>query len=491
MRYHSTRGGGRAVSACEAIVRGLSEDGGLYVPERIPRLSEAQLKSLCSADYEVLASEILSLWLTDFSKEELLSMCKSAYARFDVPEVVPLRMLSGNRSALELWHGPTLAFKDVALTLLPHLLRASADKIGETREIVILVATSGDTGKAALEGFRDVSGTKIAVFYPHDGVSKAQYLQMATQEGENTRVVAVRGNFDDAQTGVKKLFSDIRLRETLSQRGMALSSANSINLGRLVPQIAYYFAAYFALGRVGKIAFGDAVNICVPTGNFGNILAAYYAKEMGLPVHMLVCASNSNNVLSDFIATGVYDKKRDFHITTSPSMDILISSNLERMLYALCDGDQYAVASYMARLAADGEYALSGDALARMQSVLYGAWVEEEAVSSEIRRVFDGEGYLIDPHTAVAFCAHRRYAEKTGDTRQTIIASTASPYKFGKTMANALGLDAGDDFACCEAVAKAAGESVPQSIRDLPHKKILHALVCEKEEMERALLSVL
>ncbi len=494
MRYTSTRNNGASINAAEAVVRGISDDGGLYVPEQIPSLPSEAIRAMVGMPYHEVAARVMAGWLRGFSFDELLGMCQAAYRSFDTPGVAPLVPLSGGRHILELFHGPTLAFKDVALQFLPRLMTASAQKIGETRELVILVATSGDTGKAALAGFADVPGVKIVVFYPDGGVSEAQRLQMVTQEGDNVHVIAVKGNFDDAQTGVKRMFTDRALAGTLSGRGMAFSSANSINLGRLVPQIAYYFWAYARMVAGDQIAFGKPINVCVPTGNFGNILAAWYAKEMGLPIARLICASNQNNVLSDFIATGAYDRNRVFHLTSSPSMDILISSNLERLLYELAERDVGDVCAMMSNLSKSGRYVLSADALKRLKSFMSGGWADEAQVSARIAATFRDEEYLIDPHTAVALDVHARYAEETGDRTPTVVASTASPYKFGKSVAAALfGQKAADkdDFACCAMLAEASGEEIPPAIALLRQKRVLHKAVCDKDLMQPALMQAL
>ncbi len=494
MRYTSTRDQSASASAAGAIVKGISDDGGLFVPEDIPSLSTEAIRSMVGMGYPEVAARVMAGWLRGFSFDELLQMCTAAYRSFDTPGVAPLATLSGNRYVLELFHGPTLAFKDVALQILPRFMAASAKKVGEERELVILVATSGDTGKAALAGFAGVPGVRIVVYYPDGGVSEAQRLQMVTQEGANTAVIAVRGNFDDAQSGVKRMFTSRPLREHLSERGMAFSSANSINLGRLVPQIAYYFWAYARLVASRQINFGRSINVCVPTGNFGNILAAWYAREMGLPIKRLICASNQNNVLADFITTGAYDRNRPFYQTTSPSMDILISSNLERLLYELSGRDAGAVVAMMSNLAKSGRYVLPAEAHAKLKTFMSGGWADEAQVAGEIASTFREDKYLCDPHTAVALSVHARYAEETGDKTPTVIASTASPYKFGKAVARALfgeETDALDDFACCDRLAEASGGEVPDAIAQLRKKRVLHTAVCEKDGMQGALLAAL
>ena len=494
MRYTSTRDRTVSIGAAGAIVKGISDDGGLFVPEEIPALPPDAIRAMVGIPYAEVAARVMAGWLCEFSLDELYQMTAAAYRSFDTPGVAPLVTLSGGRHVLELFHGPTLAFKDVALQILPQFMAASAKKTGETRELVILVATSGDTGKAALAGFANAPGVRIVVFYPDGGVSEAQRLQMVTQEGENTRVIAVRGNFDDAQTGVKRMFTNAPLRELLLRRGMAFSSANSINLGRLVPQIAYYFWAYAQLVASGQFAFGHPINVCVPTGNFGNILAAWYAREMGLPIRRLICASNQNNILADFMKTGAYDRNRPFYQTTSPSMDILISSNLERLLFELSGRDSAEVCAMMADLAKSGRYVLPAGAHAKLQTFMSGGWADEEQVSKQIAFTFREDKYLADPHTAVALNVHSNYARETGDTTPTVIASTASPYKFGKSVATALfGADADelDDFACCVKLAEASGGEVPEAISQLGSKPVLHTAVCDKDGMQTALIAAL
>ncbi|HIS94010.1 MAG TPA: threonine synthase [Candidatus Alectryocaccomicrobium excrementavium] len=478
MKFLSTRNSAARYSAVQAILQGISPDGGLFVPETFPTLD---YRALLPLSYAERAAKVLAAFIDDIPEENLLSMARTAYARFGAP------LKDG---ILELYHGPTLAFKDMALQILPHLMRASCRAVGETREILILTATSGDTGKAALEGFAGQSGTRVIVFYPDGGVSEAQKLQMVTQEGDNVRVVAVEGNFDDAQTGVKRIFASDTVRERLNARGIVLSSANSINLGRLLPQIAYYFSAYADSVLQGVIAPGEPLNVCVPTGNFGNILAAAYARRMGLPLGKLICASNRNHILTDFIRTGVYDRRREFYTTSSPSMDILISSNLERMLFELAGRDDAHVREWMRALRENGVYALDGSALRTLQDEFFGGWASEGATEAAIAQTFREKGRVIDPHTAVAISVLADYRTQTGDGRPCVVVSTASPYKFGRAVYRALGGDVAalDDFACCEAIAALVGESVPQSILDLPHKPILHTAKCAPQDMERVVL---
>ena len=444
MKYYSTRNDKETYSAAQAIAMGLAPDGGLFVPETIPTVSQEELKALCEMDYRARAVNIMKRFLEEFTAAELEDFVTHAYAEnFDHPDIAPLRFTDERTAYLELWHGPTCAFKDMALQMLPYLLTASLRKTGEERRVCILVATSGDTGKAALEGFADVPGTKIFVFYPSGGVSAIQRLQMVTQRGGNVGVCAVKGNFDDAQTGVKKIFGDAAFAETLSRRGFFLSSANSINWGRLLPQIVYYFSAYCDYVNAGKLAAGEEIVFCVPTGNFGNILAGWFARRMGLPVKRFVCASNANDVLTEFIRTGVYDKNRPFHLTISPSMDILVSSNLERLLYMLC-GDKMT-AGFMAQLSGAGRYDV-GDAIhAQIEKQFYAACCDDDATRMRIAKTWKEHGYLIDTHTAVAADAIDQYRSQTGDGTPAVIVSTASPFKFAADVCPALGADPGTD----------------------------------------------
>ena len=445
MRYQSTRGDNARVTAAEAIAYGLANDGGLYVPEFFPFISLDEIVSLVSKPYCQRASAVMGLFLEDFSADELNTHTKAAYntSGFSHSDIAPLHKQDSNTFFLELWHGPTAAFKDMALQVMPRLSAASLKKIGEKREVCILVATSGDTGKAALQGFCDVPDTRIMVFFPNDGVSDVQRLQMTTQRGNNVNVAAVRGNFDDTQTGVKAIFADNALHSALDERGVFLSSANSINWGRLVPQIAYYFSAYCDLIGNGEIEAGDMVNFCVPTGNFGNILAAYYAMKIGLPINKLICASNRNDVLTQFISTGVYDKNRAFHTTISPSMDILVSSNLERLLFELSDKDGGIVASYMSALFDKGSYDVPQSVLEKIRRVFACGFCSEEDTKSTIAAVWREYGYLIDTHTAVAYKTLCDYRAATEDKTPSVIVSTASPFKFCDSVLEALGWSAG------------------------------------------------
>ena len=441
MHYVSTRDSSRRLTASQAIVEGLSRDGGLYLPESIPQLTLADIRALARLSYPERAAKIMKLYLEEFSEEELLGFAQKAYgpAKFDTPAAAPVVQLADNTYIQELWHGPTCAFKDMALQMLPYLLTASLKKTGEEKTVCILVATSGDTGKAALEGFRDVDRTKILVFYPDGGVSEIQKLQMVTQEGRNVGVCAVRGNFDDAQTGVKRIFSDAQLRGTLASRGYFLSSANSINWGRVLPQIVYYVSSYCDLLASGDIEEGQTVNVCVPTGNFGNILSGIYAKKMGVPIGRLICASNENNVLTDFIRTGTYDRNRPFYQTASPSMDILISSNLERLLYLLSGSDE-EVRGYMQALAETGRYTVSERVFRAVQAEFSCGFCTDAQGAQTIGKTFREKNYLLDTHTAVACTVLEGYRAETGDGTLTVVESTASPFKFCASVLDALGV---------------------------------------------------
>ena len=474
--YRSTRGGA-AVGAPEAILAGIAPDGGLYTPEEFPAID---LNALSGASALAISSEILYQLLGDFSREEMETIVRQGYAgKFATEELTPLLQV-GNQYVLELFHGPTSAFKDVALSILPRLLSASREKMGVREEIVILTATSGDTGKAALEGFRDVPGTRIAVFYPHGGVSDVQYRQMATQEGANVRVCAVRGNFDDAQTGVKRIFADDRKNRWAAAKKAVLSSANSINLGRLAPQVAYYFKAYLDLVRRGAIAMGETINFAVPTGNFGDILAGEFARRMGLPVEKLICASNRNNVLTDFIRTGIYDRRRAFYKTASPSMDILVSSNLERYLYLAGGGDAALVSNLMQALESEGVYRAPESLMQEMRAHFLAGSADDAAAFRAIAEVWEKEGYLLDPHTAVAWSV----AQACGDNgKKTVVLSTASPYKFSRDVLTALGAPAEDGFQAMDALFARTGIPIPRNLADLRALPILHRDVVEKDRM--------
>ena len=483
--FKSTRGN-ETVTASQAILKGLAQDGGLFVPTSIPKL-DVSIEALCKMDYRETAYEVMKLFLTDFTEEELRKCINAAYdSKFDAEEIAPIVKADG-AYFLELFHGSTIAFKDMALSILPHLLTTSAKKNHVENEIVILTATSGDTGKAALAGFADVPGTRIVVFYPKDGVSPIQERQMVTQKGANTKVVAIRGNFDDAQTGVKKIFHDKELEKEMLGKGFQFSSANSINIGRLVPQVVYYVYAYARLLEKGEIAGGESINIVVPTGNFGNILAAYYAKNMGLPIAKLICASNENKVLFDFFQDGCYDRNREFMLTSSPSMDILISSNLERLIYRIAGESDARNAAFMEQLAKEGKYVID-DAMKAALADFCGGYATEEDTAAAIKSVYEECGYIMDTHTAVAASVYKGYVEKTGDGTKTIIASTASPYKFTRSVMNAIDgmYDAMSDFELVDELEKLSGVKVPRAIEEIRSAEVLHDTVCEVEEMPEA-----
>lgn len=491
MLYVSTRGKTDLLSSAHAITRGLAADGGLFVPQNIPTMRMVDIKAMERKSYTERAIDILLQYLTDFSEDELRECITTAYA----PEKfgnnpVPLVQVNENTGVLELWHGPTSAFKDMALQLLPHLLTYSMKKTGETNKVVILVATSGDTGKAALEGFADVEGTQIIVFYPSEGVSDIQKRQMITQAGKNVKVFGIEGNFDDAQRGVKEIFGNKVLSDELAKKGYSFSSANSINWGRLVPQIVYYFSAYVDAVKAGKITAGQAINFVVPTGNFGDILAGYYAKLMGLPIDRLLCASNSNNVLTDFINTGVYDKRRDFYKTISPSMDILVSSNLERLLYNVTENDSVRVADYMQRLNNEGFYQIDSDELKKIQREFFAAWIDELETKETIGRIYSDYNYLMDTHTAVAWRAMEKYRFLTSDDTYTIVLSTASPYKFADSVLS--GLDkaeqSDDPFMLLHKLNEATGAEIPSRMLALQDLPILHNEIIPADKMELAVV---
>ena len=493
MKYLSTRDKTLRFRAAEAIQMGLSRDGGLFTPECFPVLGQEEVQALCGMDYRQRTAFVMGKFLDDFSQEELLEFAEFAYsgAKYDHPAAAPLRQVGGRTYCLELWHGPTSAFKDMALQMLPQLLSASLRKTGEQRTACILVATSGDTGKAAMEGFADVPQTKILVFYPEHGVSEIQKLQMVTQEGENVGVCAVEGNFDDAQSGVKRIFSDEAIREELSGRGYFLSSANSINWGRILPQVVYYVSAYCDLLNEGAVKPGEQVNYCVPTGNFGNILACYYARKMGIPVGKLICASNRNDVLTDFIRTGVYDRNRPFHTTMSPSMDILISSNLERLLFDLSGGDDALVRGYMEELGRTGRYEISAEMREKLQELFYGGFCGEEDTKSTIAAVY-ADGYLIDTHTAVAAKVLEDYRRETGDGRAAVFASTASPYKFCDSVLDAIGeTPATDSLDRLDQLQSVSGVETPARLATLRGKAVRFDAVAKKEDMEQVVLRFL
>ncbi len=478
MNYVGTRDRSIKASASEAILKGICEDGGLFIPEKFPALDKT-LEELSKLSYQDLAYEILKLYLTDFTEEELRFCINNAYdEKFDTPEIAPV-VKKGDVSILELFHGKTIAFKDMALSILPYLMKTAAKKNGLDKEIVILTATSGDTGKAALEGFADVEGIRIIVFFPEDGVSPVQKLQMTTQKGDNTCVVGIKGNFDDAQSAVKTIFTDAELAKELNEKGFVFSSANSINIGRLVPQVVYYFHGYMQMLKTGEISLGEEINVVVPTGNFGNILAGYFAKKMGLPVKTFICASNENKVLYDFFTTGVYDKNRDFNVTTSPSMDILISSNLERLLCMV--SSQEKCKELMESLNKDGKYSLDIKNLD-----ILGEWATEAETAQAIKSVFEKTGYVLDTHTAVAYCAYEKYKTKTADTAKTLIVSTASPYKFTKDVMISIDekYSQTDFFLLMNELEKLWGEPIPKPIKGIETKPVLHTTVIEKHEIK-------
>ena len=490
--YHSTRNSEETATASEAILKGLTSDGGLFVPDSIPKLN-VSLEDLTKMSYQEIAYAVMKEFLTDFTEEELKTCINNAYdSKFDTEEIAVTKKVDG-AYYLELFHGATIAFKDMALSILPHLLVTSARKNNVKNEIVILTATSGDTGKAALAGFADVPGTKIIVFYPKSGVSPIQEKQMVTQKGDNTYVIGIKGNFDDAQTGVKKMFSNKELAKVMNDNGFQFSSANSINIGRLVPQVVYYVKAYADLLKQGALKAGEPMNVVVPTGNFGNILASYYAKQMGIPIGKFVCASNKNKVLFDFFETGKYDRNREFYVTTSPSMDILISSNLERMIYRIAGNDAKQCAKFMAALTKDGEYVIT-DAMKAELSEFFGAFGSEEETAVKIKEVYDKEGYVMDTHTAVAAVAYDKYKAATGDDKTpTVIASTASPYKFTRSVMDAIdpAYDAEDDFELVDELNKVSKTAIPKAIEEIRTALVLHDTVCETAAMEDEVKKIL
>ncbi|GAB6159686.1 threonine synthase [Howardella ureilytica] len=491
MNYTSTRDNKVSLSASKAILQGLSHDGGLFVPEVMPKLG-VSLDALTEMNYREVAYEVMKQFFTDFTEEELKYCIDSAYdKKFDTDEIAPLVELK-DEYILELFHGKTIAFKDMALSILPYLMQVSAKKNNVNNEIVILTATSGDTGKAALAGFADVPGTSIIVFYPKDGVSPIQKQQMLTQEGDNTNVVGIEGNFDDAQTGVKKIFNDKELAEKMNKNGYQFSSANSINIGRLVPQVVYYFYSYKTLLKNGKIKSGDKVNFVVPTGNFGNILAAYYAKEMGLPVNKLICASNENKVLYDFFKNGTYDKNREFILTSSPSMDILVSSNLERLIYFMTGRDAEKTKEYMDSLSSKGVYSVSAESFANAGE-FYGGFATEDEDKATIKAVFEKEHYVLDTHTAVAVTVYNKYVADTGDKTPTIVDSTASPYKFTKSVMEAIDPKYADkgDFELVSELEKISGVPVPKAVSEIITAPVRHNRICAADKMKEEVCDIL
>ena len=489
--YGSTRGNGEKITASMAILKGLAEDGGLFVPDSIPAL-DVPLKELLGKSYQEIAYQVMSRLLTDFTEEELRNCINKAYdSKFDTPEIAPL-VKKGNSYYLELFHGSTIAFKDMALSILPHLLTTAAKKNGVTNEIVILTATSGDTGKAAMAGFADVPGTRIIVFYPKDGVSPVQEKQMLTQKGENTAVVGIYGNFDDAQTGVKNIFNDKEMKEKLAGAGFQFSSANSINIGRLVPQIAYYVYAYLRLMEAGEIQENEQINVVVPTGNFGNILAAYYAKEMGIPIARFICASNENKVLYDFFRTGCYDRNRDFRLTNSPSMDILISSNLERLIYKIAGNNAEKNRNFMEQLEAEGKYEITEEMKEKLRE-FYGNYANEEETAQTIRQVYEETGYVLDTHTAVGKAVYEKYKKETQDNTKTVIASTASPFKFTRSVMTAIDKKYEDmeDFQLVDELSELAKIPVPQAIEEIRTAEIRHNTTAQVSQMAETVMEIL
>lgn len=489
--YNSTRGGEQGLSASQAILKGLASDGGLFMPDHIPAF-DFDVEALLHESYQEIAYRVMRLLLTDYTEEELRFCIAHAYDEtFDTDEIVSVKE-AGGAYYLELFHGRTIAFKDMALSILPYLLTVAAKKNGVTNTIEILTATSGDTGKAAMTGFADVPGTGIIVFYPKGGVSRFQELQMATQHGSNVSVVSIHGNFDDAQRGVKELFGDRDLEKQLLEKGIQLSSANSINIGRLIPQIVYYVSAYVKLRETEEIAAGEAINLCVPTGNFGNILAAYLAKRMGLPVGRLICASNENKVLCDFFRSGRYDKNRRFILTTSPSMDILVSSNLERLIYLSCGEDAAINRGLMRQLKENGVYSVTEEMRAFMQD-FFGGSADEKEVAARIRSLYEETGYVIDTHTAVASAVYEAYRRESGDSTKTVIASTASPFKFARAVLQTIQgeVQETDDWTVIELLQKKAGIPIPKAVTEIRHARVLHRRECDAADMKQEVSDIL
>ncbi|WP_132281724.1 threonine synthase [Natranaerovirga hydrolytica] len=489
--YKSTRGLEKNIESSKAILKGLAEDGGLFVPEQIPTF-DITIEEMKQMSYQELAYEIMKLYFTDFTEDELKQCINKAYdSKFDTPEIAPL-VKKDDVFYLELFHGSTIAFKDMALSILPHLMTTAAKKNNIKNDIVILTATSGDTGKAALAGFADVEGTQIIVFYPKEGVSHIQEKQMVTQKGDNTKVISIKGNFDDAQNGVKDILNDVELRKEMNEKGYQFSSANSINIGRLVPQIVYYVYSYVQLLKNEEIKPKEKINVVVPTGNFGNILAAYYAKQMGLPINRLICASNENKVLFDFFQTGTYDKNRDFVLTSSPSMDILISSNLERLIYLLTDQDAEETKALMESLKTSGKYVITSKMKEKIND-FYGQFSSEEETSNTIKKVFETSDYLIDPHTAVGVNVYHKYMRETQDVTKTVVASTASPYKFTRSVMIALdeAYNEKSDFELVDIMAEKSQIKIPQAIEEIRNAQVLHDTVCESNQMKDTVKDIL
>lgn len=489
--YKSTRGDSSRVTSSNAILKGLANDGGLYVPTEFPSI-DIPFKDMINMTYKEIAFYIMNKFFTDFDELTLKNCIDNAYDdKFSNNLIAPLKKVNNNYF-LELYHGPTLAFKDMALSILPHLLKASCENLNIQKEIVILTATSGDTGKAALEGFNDVDKTKIIVFYPKKGVSTIQERQMITQDGKNTHVIGIDGNFDDAQRGVKEIFSNKEFNNLLSKQNYMLSSANSINIGRLVPQIVYYVNSYVQLLKNGEIEENEKINVVVPTGNFGNILAAFYAKHMGLPINKLICASNENNVLCDFVNTGIYDIRREFKLTSSPSMDILISSNLERLIYEISDNNSCLVKNLMKELEVHGIYEIDEDMKNKLND-FYADFATEEETSLSIKEVYNDFNYVMDTHTSVAYCVYQKYRKKTNDSTKTIMASTASPFKFPKSVIESIdnNCDVLSDFRLIDKLSNISNMEIPKPIKELENKRIIHGSVCKKDKMKSMINNIL
>jgi threonine synthase len=489
--YQSTRGKEKDITASQAILKGLASDGGLFVPNKFPKLDKT-LTELAKLSYTEVAYEVMKLFLTDYTEEELKYCINNAYDdKFDIKEIAPLVKVDG-AYYLELFHGSTIAFKDMALSILPYLMTTAAKKNNVTNKIMILTATSGDTGKAAMAGFSDVEGTGIIVFYPKNGVSSIQERQMLTQKGANTFVVGIDGNFDDAQTGVKNIFANTELSKELAENGYQFSSANSINIGRLVPQVVYYVYAYAKLLENGEITEGEKINVTVPTGNFGNILAALYAKTIGVPIDKLICASNENKVLYDFFETGIYDRNRDFILTSSPSMDILISSNLERLIYQIAGNDGIKNEEFMKALKFEGKYEISEDMKLNLKDFI-GGYVTEESNFEQIKNIYNSTGYVMDTHTGVASSVYAKYVAQTGDKTKTVIASTASPYKFGKDVLRAIGkeVEGKDDFELVEMLHETSNVAIPNAVEEIRTAPILHNRICKSADMENVVKEIL
>ena len=494
MYYKSTRNSEVNVTSAQAIAQGISEDGGLFVPSELPKLTLDEIRQMGDLSYGDRALFVFSKFLTDFTGAEIKYCVDGAYntKNFDTENIAELAHLFDGTYMLELWHGPTCAFKDMALQILPYLLTTSVKKIGTDKKVVILVATSGDTGKAALEGFKDVEGTSILVFYPEDGVSAMQKKQMTTQDGANVGVCAIKGNFDDAQNGVKAIFTDPETGKELADNGLMFSSANSINWGRLAPQIIYYVSTYAQLIKEQQVDVGEPINIVVPTGNFGNILAGYYAKKMGVPVNKLICASNANNVLTDFINTGIYDRNRAFHTTISPSMDILISSNLERLLYHLCGENDAQIRDWFGALAKEGRYEVSDEVKKALKEEFCAGFCDDEQTKATIKEIYDKYSYTCDTHTAVAVKVYEDYKKATGDDTVTVIASTASPYKFSGSVLSAVGAEAGEDeFEKVDKLAEVSKLPIPKSLAELKDKEIRFTETIDKADMKKFIFKTL